>query len=272
MKIQTIALLLGAILLAGCGGGGSTTETGTIGQDPEKNNTDTKIGVITEYPASPDRASPIVPSPSFDNWDIGINALNRSTGQLFRGAKFGLISDAVNDKSYSLKSFGALGWNAVDIAFSDTQGNGSYTTLFLPKNSTDRYEWHFQVRCSQTDANISLTRQPLQSLNPYTDQFGRKRFNRYYVKEDTLIKRMKLVDLDTGTEVPILSPDKEIYRFNMNGSTSRKFKWVLQETDVDISTKTVRNLRKGAVQIKGKPAKVISFDDFTTPPTAGDGK
>ena len=177
------------------------------------------------------------------NWYMQFYAKNLDNAQLYRGAKVGELDKGTTTKNYSLKAFSGSGYPYIKITTVDADGEiaGNFTTFYRPYTETENEKrWRFKVEVSQADALVELGWQGLYVLTPYVDRTGRERFKENIVLQHPLLKRMKLIDTESGEEVStIYNGYLQKYRFSMDGERVRWFEWVLESEDVVPSTQKV---------------------------------
>lgn len=108
------------------------------------------------------------------------------------------------------------------------------------------------------------------TLIPYNDAQGRLCYNVYHSPKDLGSKKMKLVDLETGKEIPTIKNSKPtVYLFDMNGSYTHRFKWVKQTQEVNIFYTYSKNSTRGITKreiFSSKSLKTASSFDLAHPP------
>jgi hypothetical protein len=263
MKTYLISLMISVFLLVGCENIG--TQSG--GTNPSGGATPPRIdkNEISETKAK--------------EWYIRIVAEDTTNNMKTAAAQLGHLEASNALTNNSLKAIAPFRPTFLDVVFKNPIGlvAGEYKTNFHTTASSD--SWDFTVKSHDNTADIILSWRGLYVLTPYIDNEGRERYREYRSTTNPLIPFMKLVDVSTGTEIPADdNGTAQVYTFNMSGSTSRIFRWVLESTPIPSSivpkqakflkTLQVQALRKDA---KAKPdalkQKRLESFDMMTPPT-----
>jgi len=203
------------------------------------------------------------------NWYMSFSVTNIDNGQRFSGLRLGEMSTQKDRNApikYSLKAFGGNGYPFVKIVSVDAEKvlSGEYTTLYKPSVDSNGKYWKFKVISSDAKAKMVLHWNGLYELAAYTDYTGRERFKSREDTGNTLLKKMKLVDLSNDTAVEAVYFDGKLqeYQFSMNGKHERWFKWVLSNQEVDRLKITPVYSRKYNTQTK----KEHTVFDIKRPP------
>ena len=246
-KYNALAVATASLLLLGCGGGGGGTEAVT-----EAVNT---------------KVAP--------QWSVQIVAEDSESNLLFDNDRLGQLEIASNEvDAYDLKSVSrpftknSEGELLPFLSVNFLQEGKSYATDF---HSTElKYdEWVFTVK-SNPERTVTL-RWNAYAVTSNTDASGRVRFNQKLHIDESLMGRMQLVDAETNTTLVSAYADGKLesYTFNMNGQTTRTFRW---ELDTEKVTEKVQEtsakssaLYKGA-SVKQYASEMDSQIDLTTLP------
>ena len=170
-------------------------------------------------------------------WYIRLSLKNLQTGQRFSGTKFGVLDMDNATQDYSLKAFGSIGSNGMDMVFQDETGvlSGDLLVYYRQAENTERQEWPFTVRSGDINARMALQIEGFYGLTSYIDSEDRIRFTETRTMDDPVLKQMKLVDSETGEEIPVMRKGKPVvYIFDMNGKQTYHFKWVKETEPVQI--------------------------------------
>jgi len=203
-KYKTLAVTAASLLLIGCGGGGSTEEA----------------------------SLPAV------QWSVQIVAEDPESNLLFDNDRLGQLEIANNEVDvYDLKSVSrpftknSEGELLPFLSVNFLQEGKNYATDF--HNTEMKYdEWVFTVN-SNPERTVTL-HWNIYAVTSDTDASGRTRFDQTLQTDVNLMGRMQLVDAETNaTLVSAYADDKlQSYTFNMNGQTTRTFRWVLDTEKV----------------------------------------
>jgi len=227
--------------------------------------------------------APKPPQEKSTAWYIRLNVKNVQTGQHFSGAKFGVLDTDNATRAYSLKAFGSIGSNGIDLVFQDETGSvsGDLLVYYLQPENGVRQEWPFTVRSGDSHATIALKMEGFYALTSYIDDEDRIRFTETRTMDDPVLKQMKLVDSETGEEIPVMRKGKAVvYIFDMNGNHIHHFKWVKETEPVQIPLSgnqvfsAKEGLEKSRVRqsankaLSNVPLKRENTFDITKPPKA----
>ena len=164
------------------------------------------------------------------NWYIRVIAINETDSIVSSDSKFGELDDN-NASDYNLKLYTAFSQSQLSVIFQDN--NQSFKSLFYPYSSNKKF--HFLLKSANANADIVLKWQGIYVLDAFMDNYGRKRYKEYRYTKNPIVYNLKLVDKKTGLEIPAIENGRIYeYRFNMDGSNSREFMWVLSDSKVDI--------------------------------------
>jgi len=202
-----------------------------------------------------------------NNWYMQFTVTNIDNGQKYSGFRLGEISTAENSEAqrkYSLRAFNGNGFPFVKMISIDSEGvlTGEYTTLYKPSIDNNNKYWKFKVVSSDVQAEMVLHWNGIYLLKSYVDKTGRERFNSIENISHSLVKQMKLIDLETGDEVAAINNSiLQEYQFSMNGKNEHWFQWVLSNEDVQ----TVKKLNSHKVFYKASK-KNNKYFDLKEPP------
>ncbi len=198
-----IVITIAAWLLVGCGGGsGDTTQQTT-------------------------------------EWAVKLVAEDLENGLQFSNDRLGQVDVATNNvDNYDLKSmprpFPKNSEGALNpfLSVSFPQNGKGYVTNFHSTDLNKADEWIFTVN-SNADRTVTLRWETF-TVTSYRDDTGRVRFDQELSIDENLVKRMQLVDAETNTTLVSAYANGELqsYTFNMNGETTRTFKWKLNSENV----------------------------------------
>jgi len=234
-----VILTIVASLLVGCGNGSGTTEQTT-------------------------------------QWSVKLVAEDLDNGLRFSNNRFGQIDEATNDvDNYDLKSIprpfptNSDGELNPFISVSFPHNGKSYVTNFHSTELNDADEWLFTVN-SNSDRTVTL-RWEVFDVSSYRDETGRTRFEQVAYIDEKLVKRMQLIDAETNTTLVSAYANGKLqsYTFNMNGKTTRTFRWKLHTENVE--EKVQEYSAKYSALYKAQAMKVESLEsekeiDITMPP------
>ncbi len=237
-------------------------------------------------PAATEAVRTVAPKPPQQKsaaWYIRLNVKNIQTGQRFNGAKFGVLDRDDATQAYSLKAFGSIGSTGIDLVFQDETGSvsGDQLVYYRQSESGVRQEWPFTVRSGDSNATIALQMEGFYALASYLDSEDRIRFTETRTMDDPVLAQMKLVDSETGEEIPAMREGRPVvYIFDMNGKQTHHFKWVKETGSVQIPLSgnrvfaakaglEKRRVRQSTASVSlGVPLKREKPFDITKPPKA----
>jgi hypothetical protein len=172
------------------------------------------------------------------DWYIRLTAEDTARGMKVTSTQLGALAAEDAEKKHTLKSLTPFGGSYLDIVFVDPESmeEGEYKTSFHTFDREREDSWSFVVKTDDTSADITLSWRGIYVLTPYRDEADRLRYKEYRSISNPLIKRMKLVDMETGEELSISKNGKvQSYQFNMNGSETYHFKWVVSDREVRVA-------------------------------------
>lgn len=220
-------------------------------------------------------ASTTAPDKVAAQWSVQIVAEDPENNLLFDNDRLGQLEVASNEvDTYDLKSMprpftkNSEGELLPFLSVKFLQEGKSYATDF---HSTEmKYdEWIFTVN-SNPDRTVTL-RWNANMVTLNTDASGRVRFDQTLQIDESLIERMRLIDAETNTTLVSAYADGKLqsYTFNMNGQTTRTFRWELDTEKV--TEKVQETLEKSSALYKGASAKQYASEmdsqiDITTLP------
>ena len=264
MKNLIVAFVL-ALFIVGCGGGNgadnASTESSNISADLEQDNDD----ALTDAPELPAK-----------NWYIRLVVKDHGRALESRSSTLGELEDAEMVLAQKLGRLEPFSGGYIDIAFKDPAGlpNGEYKSHFQEHIEGDTKSWNFTVLCDDSSANVTLKWRGFYVLTPYQDENDQLRYREHISRTNPLLLKMKLVDDATGRSIPVVrSGQIGMMSFNMDGSTSRAFRWELLtekavEVSVDKETAAAFSTKQSVSSLSMKssaptPKKTI---DFSQPP------
>ena len=205
-KYNALAVTAVSLLLIGCGGGGGGTDAVNTQVAPQ--------------------------------WSVQIVAEDPENNLLFDSDRLGQLEVASNEvDSYDLKSVARPFTKNSDgellpfLSVNFLQEGKNYVTDF--HNTELKYdEWTFTVN-SNPERTVTL-RWNAYAVETQTDASGRTRFDQTPQTDMELMGRMQLVDAETNETLVSAYADGKLqsYTFNMNGQTTRTFRWVLDTEQV----------------------------------------
>ncbi len=233
-KYNPIVMTIAALLLAGCDGSSNTMQQTT-------------------------------------QWSVKLVAEDLENNLQFSNNRLGQVNVATNDvDSYDLKSM-PRPFDGPHISVSFPQNGKVYVTNFHSTELNGADEWIFTVN-SNADRTVTLRWETF-ALTSYRDETGRVRFDQEFSIDENLVKRMQLVDAETNTTLVSAYANGKLqsYTFNMDGETTRTFKWKLNSENVvekvqDASAK-YEPLYK-ATSMRVNALEVDNQIDITIPPRA----
>jgi len=148
--------------------------------------------------------------------DSGLKSVSNRIGQI-RGATDGIDSE-------DLKEFGSN----PKLAISSIIYEGKYKSNYHGTNRTD--EWDLIVTSRDPNRTVTLKWSNMYKIKKISKKGEPKRYKTKEINKPWKLKKMRLIDLDTGEEIPAVGADHELqsYTFNMNGNTERYFIWNLE--------------------------------------------
>ena len=210
---QFILLMLSILIFLGCErSSGHSTSDGTTNETP----------VIVEAPAK--------------NWYVYLVATDIARGLETRSASLGELDKA--DATVEQKTDRAIPFSDtyIDIAFIDPEGldEGEYKSHFLPYREGEQM-WRFTVLSDDANALVALTWRGMFKLTPYGDEDGKIRYSESLNRSNPILNMMQLIDEKTGETVAVAKGSRpRTISFNMDGETSRTFRWERKVEDIKI--------------------------------------
>ena len=165
-----------------------------------------------------------------DNWYIRLIAEAPQRGLQTYSAQFGALQEDDAAQKYSLHRHAPFTGNYLDIIFSDPEEleEGEYKAYFKQSTENSDLHWTFKVLSDDLNADIVLSWRGLFVLTPYTDTQGRVQHKEYLDRFNPILQKMQLVDVLTDDVIAVNTNGVNTsYTFNMQGSTSRSFRWEL---------------------------------------------
>jgi len=240
-KYNTTIVSIAALFLVGCGGGSSTAEQTT-------------------------------------QWSVKLVAEDLENGLQFSNDRFGQVDAATNNvDNYDLKAIprpfptNSEGDLNPFLSVHFPQNSQSYVTNFHSTELNKEDEWTFTVN---SNSNRTVTvRWDTFAVTSYTDDTGRIRFEQESVIDENLVKRMQLVDAETNTTLVSAYANGELqsYTFNMNGETTRTFRWELHAENVEEKVQEYTAKYSAIYKAESMKADLSELDkkiDIMMPPRA----
>ena len=265
MYKQIIIFILTSLIFIGC-------------SESDGYSTSKMTAEASTQPQLPLKSSIIETIPT--DWYIRIVAQDLNRGLKSESARLGEldVSDAV--QRHSLRSYYDFD-GYLDVLFVDPDGvkAGQYRSNFHVYQEASPEQWDFTVMSSDANADISLTWRGLYVLTPYQDE-ERIRYKEYRSRTNPLVKQMKLIDTETGTEIAAVQDGKaQTYTFNMNGKRKRVFSWIVDTQEVQIAKAPQRAAARTASTSQEKVLRQKIFKeeqreafDINKPPFLKGGK
>lgn len=226
-KYNVLAATAASLLLLGCGGGSGGTEA------------------VSQLTAP--------------QWSVQIIAEDPESNLLFDNDRLGQLELANNEVDrYDLKSVArpftknSEGELLPFLSVNFLQEGKNYVTDF--HNTELKYdEWTFTVN-SNPERTVTL-RWNANMVTSNADAYGRVRFDHTLQIDESLVERMRLVDAETNATLVSAYADGKLqsYTFNMNGKTTRTFRWELDTEKVP--EKVQETLAKSSALYQGASAK-----------------
>ncbi len=277
-KYMIISLTL-VLMLAGCKS--STQETNDMGIETEEESTAVTTRPPIETPIVEEETS-IKPVSQEEtkatNWYIRLVAEDLSRALKTNSAQLGTLEESDAVVKHTLISRGrTFSGPYLDIVFIDPDGveAGEYKTNYHTYQEGVEDRWIFTVRTDDNNSEIRLTWRGLHLLTPYTDDKNREQYKEHRSLINPLIDHMKLIDVDTGTEIAVsVNGEIQTYVLNMNGQSEREFEWVVQNEVVNLplqrsrfSTLRAKNIQQdAAIVIEKIVQKRAESFDLSKPP------
>ena len=174
-----------------------------------------------------------------NSWYVRLVAEDAARGMKTSNAQLGQLDEANATLKHTLSALSPFGGSWLDVIFENPNNvaTGRYKVNFQTYVKDQEASWTFSVKTDDNhmNADVALTWQGLYVLSSYTDAQNRLRYHEHRSLSNPLLKYMKLVDMKTSDEIPVvLQGQVQTYHFNMDGNNTRVFKWVLQTTEVNI--------------------------------------
>ncbi len=219
---------------------------------------DTSANEETDESKEDNNASnvPPVEKQTIDNtpakeWYVRIVVEDTTRHMKCSDAQLGQLAETNATQKHALKAIAPFDASYLDVVFVNPPGvaEGEYKSDFRSSENKTAI-WEFEVKSSDTHADMILSWRGLFVVTPYKDAQGRIRYREYRSLTNPLLKRMVLHDVDEGGDVAVKEGNDTVeYTFNMNGKHSRKFQWILKETSIDSrSVNRAKSIRKTYVQ------------------------
>ena len=263
MKIKyyiIISLLIGIVFISSCGSSGTTSSA-----------TQTTTSENTQSQSSRDKYV----EPKATQWYIYLVAQDISSKLKTTDAQLGeLKGDEVVTK-HTLKSLGSFGGSYLEIVFDNPDGveEGEYKVNFHRYQEDTEDKWHFIVKTDSSHINddIVLYFRGIYVLKENKSSQSSKAYSTYRTISNPLVKYMKIVDLDTHDEFPLVVKSHAYqYKFNMNGKQTRAFELVVEPKEIKFDKKINYKVVSYKKYINHNIQKVKVFD-LNTPPTIKEG-
>lgn len=204
-------------------------------------------------------------------WSVKLVAEDLENNLQFSNNRLGQVNVATNDvDSYDLKSM-PRPFDGPHISVDFPQNGKRYVTNFHSTELNGEDEWIFTVN-SNAERTVTLRWETF-SLTSYRDDTGRLRFDQESTLDEDLVKRMQLVDPETNkTLVSAYAYGKlQSYTFNMNGETTRTFKWKLNSENVIEKVQEASAKYEPLYKATSMRVNALEMDeqiDITIPPRA----
>ena len=180
------------------------------------------------------------------NWYVRLIAESPALNLSTSGAQLGMLERGDALSSNSLKAMSPFSGTYLDVVFVNPAGlaRGSYKTLFYTHDTQRKHSWRFTIKTTDVNSDIIVTWRGLYILKPYTDKYGRIRYDQFLSKTNPLLKKMQVVDEATGETLPVVEGTQmPAFVVNMNGSTTRTFRWELLTQNSNATTPTAAPVR-----------------------------
>ncbi len=183
--------------------------------------------------ASEDSLNTVELAPS--NWYIRLVAEDSARGLKTESSQLGELDEDNATHKSALRSIGTTGENYIDLMFENPVGlqEGLYKSIFYTHDDTVEKRWRFKVTTDDVNADMTLTWHGMFVLT--ASELDATRMLEHRTVTNPLIRQMKLVDTKTSKEVQAIRDGRIMkYTFNMDGSTTRDFEWVVATSEVNI--------------------------------------
>jgi len=207
------------------------------------------------------------------NWDMRLIAEDALGTMKTDGSRLGQLEEENAVQMHTLKAINPFGGTYLDVVFIDPDGvaKGKYKTNFhvYQDDTEDRWSFTVMTDAKHKDSDMILSWRGVYILESYNDKENRKRYIEDISVTNPILRYMKLIDSNTSKEIAAIRDGKmQTFAFNMNGSQSRTFEWVLQLDEVEISKQqksvTVHNVKSN--QISSSRYKSVETFDLSKPP------
>ena len=212
----------------------------------------------------------IASSEKVPQWSVKIIAEDLTNNLRFDNNRLGQVDVATNDvDEYDLKSIPRPFPDNPFLSVNFPQEGKTYVTNIHSTEMSESDKWVFTVN-SNPDRTVTL-RWELFAVTTSIDDTGRVRFDQKLTMDERLIKRMQLVDAETNTTlVTAYANDKlQSYTFNMNGETTRTFRWKLNSENVVEKVQEASAKYEPLYKAASMRANALEIDkqiDITMPP------
>ena len=203
------------------------------------------------------------------NWYIRLVAEAPQRGLKTYSALLGALQEEDAAQKYSLHRHAPFTGSYLDITFLNPEGleAGEYKAYFKRSSEDSDLQWSFKVLSDDPNADIVLSWRGLFTLTPYTDAQGRTQHKEYLDRFNPILQKMRLVDALTGDVIVVNTNGiNNSYSFNMQGSTSRSFRWKLY---VESITQEISNApshhSSRLVKEKTTVVKPVEFNMYSPP-------
>ena len=170
------------------------------------------------------------PELSAKNWYVRLVATDHTRGYETRSAVLGELEDAERASAQALTRIEPEFSGYIDIVFKNPADlpDGEYKTHFKQHVEGETKTWSFTVLCDDPSATVTLKWRGFYVLTSHYDDEGALRYNEHISRSNPLLLKMQLVDEQTGRSMPVVRHGQiGMMSFNMDGSTSRTFRWEL---------------------------------------------
>lgn len=204
-------------------------------------------------------------------WSAKLVAEDLENNLQFSNNRFGQVDVATNDvDSYDLKSM-PRPFDGPYISVNFPQYGKKYVTNFHSTALNGEDEWTFTVN-SNADRTVTLRWETF-AVTSYRDDAGRVRFDQESTIDPDLVKRMQLVDAETNATLVSAYANGQLqnYTFNMNGETTRTFKWKLNSENVVEKVQDASAKYEPLYKAASMRVNALEMDeqiDITIPPRA----
>jgi len=171
-----------------------------------------------------------------------VEVTDPETGRIIRDTRSGVLGQLAESEAgfdrHDVPAYASTTDSRAAIVF--IQGEdwdemaGEYLSNYH-KNDSKKDSWVFTVHSSLSPETVTLHWDGLFELSQY-EQNGVIRYTSTQTSDNVILKKLSLVDLQTGEVIQALAKNKDrkkygaefnSYTFSMNGETRRDFRWVL---------------------------------------------